>query len=169
MKTTNQILILLAVLSLMSCHQLHVVTLYVDTENIDQSSIDTNAHFGQPMRIANKHYLTNVKKGDWIIWQGWDTSDKPNKVSITAIEHDSGDNIIDQKEVNTKNISNQQNSISFPKVFGKIKIVAGPGKKKDGEGNTITRYYLEEKYKLKFKVSNKPDDEFTIDPKIRSQ
>lgn len=150
MKTTNRILILMAVMSFMACkNQMHVVTLYVKTAEIEQNSIEANANFDQPLGIANRDFITNVRRGDLIIWQGQSTSNPEHSVNITSIEHVSGDKIIGQKSVKTKMMNNKQ-------VFRKID--ARPGREK---------VYLEEKYNLKFTVSNK-EGIFIIDPKIRS-
>ncbi len=155
MKTTYQLLILMVVISLMSCRgQLHVVTLYVETTQIDQTSIAQHASFGQPVGIANEDFITNVRKGDLVIWQGLSTSDTTHMVTIESIKHESGDFLINQKVTNT----NRAKKMNYKKFFRKI--VARP---------TRDQPYAQEKYSLKFKVSNKPDlDPFKIDPKIRS-
>ncbi len=63
MKKIQSLLILIAVICLTACRsQLHVVTVYVDTTQIDQSSIDQYVTFGQPAGIANKEFITNVRK-----------------------------------------------------------------------------------------------------------
>jgi len=156
MKTTNLILILMAVISLMSCGQLHVVTLYVDTTQIDQSSIDQHANFGQRDGIANKDFITNVRRGDKIIWQGVSTSNPLDTVKITSIDHVSGAKIFERKL-----------SILYPKSLTKMpgfvkelfagKIIMKPGN---------LQQYIEEEYSLDFTVTNKGT--FQIDPKIRS-
>ena len=155
MKTTNSLLILMAVMSFMACkNQMHVVTLYVDTTQIDQSSIDQNVSFGQPAGIANEDFITNVRKGDLVIWQGLSTSDKSHMVTISSIKHESGDYLIDQKVAKT----NRAKKMNIKQFFRKI-----------GAKPTREQPYAEEKYSLKFKISNKPDlDPFEIDPKIRS-
>ncbi|MGI9546979.1 MAG: hypothetical protein ACR2MM_07075 [Flavobacteriaceae bacterium] len=153
MKTTNLILILMAVLGLMSCHQLHYVTLYVDTTNFNPNDIETHASFGQRANIPNEHFVTNVRRGDKVIWNGISTTDTTHTVSISEIEHESGDHILSKGGV----IPGA--SISpIPLVFGKTKIVAKPARGMS---------YLQEKYSIKFELSNTPGT-FTIDPKIRS-
>lgn len=155
MKTTNALLILMAVMSLMACNsQLHVVTLYVDTTQIDESSIAQHVSFGQPAGIANEDFITNVRKGDLVIWQGLSTSNTSHKVTISSIKHESGAFILKEKPAKTKRAL-KMNYIQLIR-----KIAAKP---------TREQPYAEEKYSLIFKVSNKPDlDPLAIDPKIRS-
>ncbi|MGB5203842.1 hypothetical protein [Eudoraea sp.] len=154
MKTTNLILILMAVMGLMSCGQLHVVTLYVDTTQIDQSSIDQHASFGQLSGIPNNYFTTNVRKGDRIIWQGVSISNPSDTVKITSIDHVSGARIYapkSLKRIKRGIVIKGTDEI----VVGTIKI--GPGG---------LEQYIEEKYSLDFTVTNKGT--FIIDPKIRS-
>ena len=155
MKTTRSLLIFMSSMSLMACkNQMHVVTLYVDTSQIDQSSIAQHVSFGQPAGIANKDFITNVRKGDLVIWQGLSTSDKSHLVTISSIKHESGDYLINQRVANT----NRAKKMNYKQFFRKIG--ARPNKEQP---------YAEEKYSLKFKVTNKPDlGPFEIDPKIRS-
>lgn len=155
MKTTHSLLILVALMCLMACSsQLHVVTLYVDTTQIDQSNIAQNASFGQPLGIANEDFITNVRKRDKIIWQGLSTSDKSHKVTISSIKHESGDFLLGQIPA----ISKRAKKMNYNKFIRKI--IAKPGRE---------QAYAEEKYSLKFEVSNKPElGPFEIDPKIRS-
>ncbi len=155
MKTTNSLLILIAVMSLMACSsQLHVVTLYVNTTQIDQSNIAQHASFGQPAGIANEDFITNVRKRDKIIWQGLSTSDTSHKVTISSIKHESGDFLIGQIPA----ISNRAKKMNYNKFIRKI--IAKP---------TREQAFAEEKYSLKFEVSNKIElGPFEIDPKIRS-
>lgn len=155
MKTTHSLLILVAVMSLMACgSQLHVVTLYVDTTQIDQGSIAQHVSFGQPSGIANEDFITNVRKGDIVIWQGLSTSDKSHMITISSIMHESGDYLIGQKDPKSNRV-NKMNYQNFSRKIG-----ARPGREQP---------YAEEKYSIQFKVSNKPDlGQFKIDPKIRS-
>ena len=101
MKTTNRLLILTAILCLVACktkfpftifsNQVHVVTLYVNTNNIDQTNIEQNANFGQAPGISNEEYTTYVKRGDIVIWRGVSINDPLDIVNITIIEHDTKD------------------------------------------------------------------------------
>jgi hypothetical protein len=156
MKTTHQLLILMVVISLMSCRgQLHVVTLYVDTAQIDQTSIDQHASFGQPAGIANKDFTTHVRKRDRIIWDAVSISNPSDEVKITAINHISGERIFERKMFYT---GSDVDKI----VAGANKIVAGKIKKRPN--NKMA--YIIEKYGLEFSVSNK-DGIFKIDPVLK--
>jgi hypothetical protein len=164
MKTTNLLLILVIVMSLMSCGQLHVVTLYVDTKEIKKDNIDINndslnkyAHFNQPKGISNKHFTTHVRRGDRIIWDAVSSSNPSDEVKIIAINHISGEIILKRKSPTSQ-------TQSFTTKSGIVKtLFAGTIKKKPVERYT----YIEEIYEIKFTVTDK-EGTFTIDPKIRS-
>ena len=157
----------MVVMSLMACSsQLHVVTLYVDTTQIDQDNIDANAHFGQRVGIANKDFTTDVRKRDIVIWQGVSTSDTLHMVTITSIKHESGDYLIDQRVAKT-NRANQRVAKTNRakkmnnKQFIRKKIVARPSREQP---------FAKEKYTLKFTVFNnktKRNGTFQIDPVIK--
>ncbi|MGB5461654.1 MAG: hypothetical protein WBM91_16495 [Eudoraea sp.] len=158
MKTTNQILIVLAVMSLMACkNQMHVVTLYVDTTNIEQGNIATNANFGQPTGISNEDFTTHVRKGDLIIWQGQSISNPDHIVKITSIEHEEGKRIIERKPFKAIKSKDGLVNIKGSDELVRAKVTLGPGREEA---------YIKEKYILKFTVSNK-DDTFTIDPGVQ--
>ena len=154
MKTTNLILILIVVVSLMSCkNQMHVVTLYVDTANIIKNSIDEYANFNQPKGISNEDFTIHVRKGDLVIWNALSISDEPVEVNITAIIDEPGprDDDPDKKYVNFfdgKTLSPD-----------KIKTRTVIGTLKNGKPGDI------QKYKLHFTVKDKVDT-FIIDPKM---
>ena len=153
MKTTYQILILMAIMSLMACgSQLHVVTLYVDTAQIDQNTIDANAHFGQRAGIANSDFTTHVRKRDRVIWLGVSTSNPSDSVNITSIVHVSGEKLFERKPLKRMVLKSGFGNNRI--VVGTIKI--GPGKQKQ---------YIQEKYSLNFSVTNKGT--FQIDPVIK--
>ncbi|MGB5499785.1 MAG: hypothetical protein WBM77_12725 [Maribacter sp.] len=159
MKTTNRILILMAVISFMACkNQMHVVTLYVNTDNIKQGSIDANANFNQPVGIANKDFITNVRKGDMVIWQGMSVSDPEHKVSITSIEPVEGERLFKLKSFNGQKVNN-----NLVGKKGYNEQVAVTIKLKPGNDEA----YVKEKYNLKFTVSNKAGT-FIIDPYIKA-
>jgi len=174
MKTTNQILILMAIISLMSCGQLHVVTLYVDTTQIDQSSIDQHASFGQPAGISNQDFKTNVRKGDRIIWQGVSINNPSDTVKITSINYVSGAAIIGPKtsKKSRSRLSSTTGTSSTtviapitnpPKIkIGSDEVVIGKIKMKPGN----LKQYIEEKYSIDFTVTNKGT--FQIDPVMRA-
>lgn len=156
MKTTNLLLILVAVMSLVSCGQLHVVTLYVDTANIEQATIAANANFGQPTGISNEDYTTHVRRRDRIIWDAVSISDPSEVVEITSINHISGDRIFERKTGIIQPESFSWNGITQLLVATKIKTRPGTQKA-----------YLKEKYGLEFKVAGK-EGTFLIDPVIKA-
>ena len=159
MKTTNLILILTAVLSLMSCGQLHVVTLYVDTTQINQSSIAQHASFGQPTGITNEDFTTHVRSGDKIIWEGVSISNPSDKVEITSINHISGDRIFVIKR--RSSASTTPLLTTTPGVAGSL--FKGAIRKKPRKPRT----FLLEKYGIEFMVTGK-EDTFVIDPVIKA-
>ena len=152
MKTTNLILILMAIMSLMACkNQMHVVTLYVDTAEIEQSTIDQYANFGQPKGIANKDFTTYVRNGDMVIWNAVSISDPSDEVNITAIIDEPGADYLNKKYINffdrtTLNADITRKGI----VIGTIK---------NGKSGDV------QKYGLKFTVKDK-EGTFSIDPKM---
>lgn len=158
MKTTKQFSILMAIVllsfSINSCkkptleipdYQIHKITLYVDTDNIDQQNKDSTCNFGQEAGISNEDYLLEVNLGDAIIWEG-KSSSSPNTdlVKIKKIKYDKHVKILNKDELDGETI-----------VFGTVKN----GKKGD-----------EEKYMIQFTVFNKGikrNGNFKIDPKLR--
>jgi len=157
MKTASQILMLMAVISFMSCGQLHVVTLYVNTNDIEIGNEELYANFDQPDGIMNKNFITTVRKGDQIIWKGQSISDPDHVVKITSIEHKDGKEIFELKPF--KKIKGKDGYVNkdFSDELVKGKVTLGPSKKEA---------YIIEHYTLKFTVSNKSGT-FTIDPEIR--
>ena len=176
MKTTNRILILMAVLSLIACKNkpvpaiagpalvgaffqssvpsVHVITLYVNTDDIDTHNIDENADFGQASHIPNKEYTTYVRKGDIIIWTGVSTTNKLDVVNITQINHEGGPSLFG------KNVLNGNKDV--PEVVVGI-ITKVPEMDKDSLPDP-------EKYKLKFTIMNEGKEHngtLTIDPKLQ--
>jgi hypothetical protein len=158
MKTTNLILVLLAMGSLMACkNQIHVVTLYVDTTNITQATVDLHANFNQPQGISNEDFTTHVRKGDLIIWKGKSISNPDDIVKITAIDHDKGKEIIQPKPFKYIKIKGGLVPIQGSDELVRGKVALGPGRKEA---------YINEKYILEFTVSNK-EGTFTIDPEVQ--
>ncbi len=151
MKTTSRLLFfLLAVVSLVSCkNQLHVVTLYVDTDQIQLSNTDQHANFGQPLGISNTDFTTHVRKGDRVIWQGVSISNPADQVKITSINYVSGERLFQRISLSGKRGGDEM-------VTGAIKM--RPGK---------FEAYLKEKYSINFTLSNKAGT-FNIDPVIKA-
>lgn len=160
MKTTNQILILLAVMSLMACkNQLHVVTLYVNTEDITEGNENEHAHFDQPVGIKNKNFITNVRKGERIIWQGQSISDTTHIVKITSIKikPEEGEEIFELKPFKARKVKGDPVSITGSDELIRAKVTLGPGR---------DEAYIIQKYNLEFTLSNKSGT-FTIDPEVK--
>jgi hypothetical protein len=109
MKKTQALLIFVAIMSLMACKEstapqlkssdlpiniyssnVHVITLYVNTAEINNGNIDETTNFGQADSISNKKYTTHVRKGDLVIWKGVSVSDPLDIVNISSINHQGG-------------------------------------------------------------------------------
>jgi len=184
MKTTNRILILMAVLSLMACKDkelpqkinpesqveidgVHVITLYVNTTDIKKTdSIEKDgivvrpglrkyANFGQASDISNEDYTINVKKGDVVIWRGVSITDSLlDVVNINSINHQGGTSLFG------KNVLKGNEDV--PEVVVGI-VTKGP----EMDNDTLLD---SEKYLLKFTVFNngiKRNGTFNIDPKLQ--
>jgi len=160
MKTTNLILILIVAVSLMACkNQLHVVTLYVNTKDITKGNENEHANFDQPVGIENKNFITNVRKGERIIWQGQSISDTTHIVKITSIEikPEEGEEIFKLKPFNTRKVNGDPVGIPGSDELIRAKVTLGPGR---------DSAYIIQKYKLEFTISNKGGT-FTIDPEVK--
>ena len=160
MKTTNQLLFLLAIVGLMSCkNQLHVVTLYVNTDDIEIGKEELYASFDQPDGIENKKFITNVRKGERIIWQGQSISDTTHIVKITSINiiPEEGKEIFKLKPFRTITINGDPVGIPGSDELIRAKVTLGPGRDKA---------YIIQKYNLEFTLSNK-DGTFNIDPEVK--
>ncbi len=168
MKTTYRMLILLVALNFTACkeksvpeltspelpvtiysNQIHVITLYVNTTDIQKPNIGDYANFRQSSDISNEDYTTHVRKGDIVIWRGVSTTDSLDVVNITSINHHGG-----------------------PKLFDK-NVLKGNGGDNEVVVGVITKGPVEEKekYVLHFTVKRNGEPQihpFKIDPKIRS-
>lgn len=124
-----------------------MITLEVDTENINADNIDETATFGQPSETKNKDFTLEVSMGDVIIWQGAATQSSGGLVRIKLFRHDDG-----VKLLGTGRISDQNNT---GVIVGRVQ---------DGVPGDI------EKYSLKFEVRKRGSQEwteYTIDPKLK--
>jgi hypothetical protein len=161
MKKVSQILIVMAIMSLMSCGQLHVVTLYVDTSQIEQSNTDQYVHFGQPDGISNKDFTTHVRRGDKIIWEAVSISESKEPVKIDSIYHISGEEIFRRKSSGVTIPWLTTNS-SLPEANGIPRVLfAGTIKKRPSE----QRAFLWEKYGIAFTID---EVSYNIDPMIKA-
>ncbi len=127
----------------------HVITLQVNTNQIEVGNVNQVSTFGQASDISNEDFTIVVKPGDIIMWKGV-SSDAPDtdKVMIHSINHEGGARIFSKNTLK----DNRQNP-------GVVLGVVSEGK--DGD---------EHKYKLSFKVLNngtKRGGTFHIDPKIQ--
>lgn len=160
MKTTNQLLFLLAIVGLMSCkNQLHVVTLYVNTNDIELDKEEENANFDQPVGIENINFITNVRKGEHIIWQGQSISNPEHIVRIKSIKikPGQGEEIFKLKPFKTRTVDGNTVGIEGSDELIRAKVTLGPGRDKA---------YIIQKYNLEFTLSNKGGT-FNIDPEVK--
>ena len=151
MKTTNQFLILFAIVllsfSFNSCKNDNkkskdiTITLHVDTENVKQNNTSTTCNFGQPANISNEEYLVKANVGDNITWVGSAIPPSEGNVIITKIVHQGGPNVFDRNEIS-----------------GNGKLVIGKLKNKTKKDSLY-------KYKIFFKVNGK-EQQYHIDPKL---
>lgn len=161
MKTTNQLLFLLAIVVLISCkNQLHVVTLYVNTEDIQQGNEEMNANFDQPIGIENKNFITSVRKGERIIWQGQSISNPEHIVKITSIKikPEGEEGIFELKPFKTIKVNGDPVGIKGSDELIKGKVISKPGR---------DEAYITQEYSLEFTLSNKGGT-FKIDPVMKA-
>jgi len=123
------------------------ITLYVDTDNVNQSNLKATCNFGQPSGVSNEEYVTEVNFDDKITWVGVSTSNTKVKVKIKKIEYVSDDEILTKRK--------NRNSWFSRVVKGKVKSADDDIK----QGDT-------EKYLIEFKVKG-IKERFIIDPKLR--
>jgi len=124
-----------------------VVTLNVNTGQIDNKNLSTTCNFGQDQNIPNEDFTIEVNVGDSITWHGVSsTSPDTDIVEITKIKYAKGKNI-----------------------FGKDDLL--PGKNNKIAGKALSKTTAEDiyKYDISFTVTNngtKRNGTFKIDPKI---
>lgn len=73
----------------------HIITLYVDTENITNQTVAEHSDFGQEDGVSNEEYLVTVNLGDTIIWKGVPKSIETDVVNITSINYQGGSRAFD--------------------------------------------------------------------------
>jgi len=158
MKTTNRFLILIAIVlvsfSFNSCNRNKsdttgtTITLYVDTDNINQQNKDSTniSNFGQASGVSNEDFTTDVELGDDVIWVGVSSSSpETDEVYITRIKHKHGKEFFKNIELTGKK-----------KVRGKVE-----------NKDLMKGDYM--KYSIKFTVLKKGSNskkQFIIDPKL---
>ncbi len=177
MKKSQPLLIIIALMSLMACqvktapelkwselpitiysNNIHVITLYVNTAEINNGNIDKYANFRQSDTISNMDYTTHVRKGDIVIWKGVSVSDPLDIVNISSINHQGGPKLFNKNVLNGNGGDDQgANEV----VIGVV--TKGP-ERKDGTSQD------KEKYVLHFKVKRNgkpPVQPYKIDPYIK--
>jgi len=162
MKTTNRLLILMAIVLLVfivtSCNQCqsakeHTITLNVNTAQIVKPNINDYCDFGQDSNISNEDYTIKAKVGDIITWKGL-TSTEGDVVNIVSINHIGGKNIFGKTNL-------KGNGEDPELVVGKVLNSTYD------KGNKKHDLY---KYTIKFTVINngvQRNGTFHIDPKIQ--
>ncbi len=128
-----------------------VVTLNVDTGQIDKKNASASCDFGQAEGISNEDYTIVVNVGDVITWVGVSSSSpETDVVDITKIKYVRGKNI-----------------------FGKDLDTADKGKHQKVSAQVLASTAIEGDYKydISFTVTNngvKRNGTFHIDPKIQA-
>ena len=153
MKTKFQLVALLMVMlicpaTLLQAQEVHVVTLNVNTGEINNNNVNDVSDFGQSADISNRDFTIEVSLGDIVVWKGVSTSPENDSVMIDAINHEGGARVFDR---NTLKDDPQNPGV----VVGKV---------------TAGRRGDEEKYKISFKVFEngvQKGGTYHIDPKIR--
>jgi hypothetical protein len=155
MKKANQLLVLVAIISLSISNtsyaqEEHIITLYVNTTQItNQNEFQVSYFDGQEEDTDTRNFTIYVNPGDRIIWQGISSTSADNDVvNIKSINYEGGNNVFEQNVLN-----NDRDSPGT--VIGVVK--------NGTEG-------FEEKYKISFTVFNngvKRQGTFHIDPKIK--
>ncbi|MUP44661.1 hypothetical protein E0K83_02750 [Gramella sp. BOM4] len=152
MKTKFQLSILLVVILIASttlnAQQTHVITLNVDTSEINNDNVNQVSNFGQPADVSNKEYTINVSLGDTVVWRGNSTFSEDDLVLVEAINHEGGARVFRQNTLRDD-----------PDNPGVVVGVVSEGREGD-----------EEKYKISFRVMNNGERRggtYHIDPKIR--
>ena len=132
---------------------IHEITLYVNTSEITQGTIDKYASFRQPYYITNEEYTTYVEEGDIVIWRGVSLTDTLDIVNIVRIQHEAGRKLLGKNVI-------QGNGGEPEMVVGLVRDAP--------EGEVMGP--KEEKYKIMFDVYNngvKRNGTFQIDPKLK--
>ena len=147
---------LLAITALLLCTFLSsfaqetvVITLNVNTGQIDNKNLASTCNFGQDDGISNEDYTVVVNVGDNIVWEGVSTSSEDDIVNITMIKYVGGKNIFG------KDLGPDGND---PKQKVRGKVLSST------DGNAY-------KYDISFTVINngvKRNGTFHIDPKIQT-
>ena len=127
----------------------HVITLNVNTSDIQNPNLNDYCNFGQEEGISNEDYTIVASVGDTIIWRGVSSSSDNDEVLIVSINH--------------------QGNQGGRDIFGRNRLQG-----EDGEVRAVIQASTEDeedyKYMLSFRVLNNGERRggvFNIDPKIR--
>lgn len=127
----------------------HVITLYVNTSDIQNPNLNDYCNFGQDEGISNEDYTIEVSVGDTIVWVGQSNSNDTDQVLIESINH--------------------QGDQGGRDVFGQ-NVLRGENGEVRGTIQFSTEGQADYKYMLSFRVLNNGEPRggvFNIDPKIR--
>ncbi|MDH3323911.1 MAG: inclusion body family protein [Flavobacteriaceae bacterium] len=155
MKSTNQLFILIAVITLLFgsnaySQNVKIVTLNVNTATVNKDNLATTCNFGQTDGSSNEDFTITVDVGDIIIWQGVSSvNNSTDYVDIKYVKYVKGPNIFDRGQINGNG--------------NKREKVVATARREATKGN-------EYKYKIKFTVYDSDGNkkgEYHIDPKIQ--
>jgi hypothetical protein len=125
-----------------------VITLTVNTPEIDDQNINDQCTFGQPAEISNEDFTIEAAVGDTIVWQGY-TEATGDQVLIESINHE-GDR-------------------GGRDIFGQNTLQGEDGVVR-GTILSTTEEGADYKYKITFRVIREGNNRrgvYHIDPKIR--
>jgi hypothetical protein len=127
-----------------------VITLNVDTANVDKQDVNASCNFGQDDSTSNEEFTVQANIGDTITWQGVSTNAPGTDiVNIVSINHEGGKNVFGQNVLRANNNTPQR-------VTGQVQFATPEGQ--------------DFKYKLSFTVTNNGKQRngmFHIDPKLQ--
>ncbi len=124
-----------------------IITLEVDTDNINQENIEETCTFGEPASVSIKDFTYEVQRNDVIIWEGKPAQEGNGLVRITEFRHDNGVELLGKRRI--------RDTDNTGVVVGRV-IAGQPGD--------------EEIYFIKFIVRKKGSqewNEYIIDPKLK--
>ena len=125
-----------------------VITLYVNTAQIDSRNVNASCNFGQEAGISNEEFTTDVNLGDSVTWQGVSANaPSTDVVNIVSINHEGGKNVFDENVLKSSGTPEKVTAIAKQRTAGGEKF----------------------KYKILFTVTNngsKRNGMFHIDPKL---
>lgn len=75
------------------------IKLYVNTQSIDEKSIDEKCNFNQPIGVSNEDYTVNLGVGDTVIWEGVSLDSTDDLVTITDVQFTGGSDIFGGKGI----------------------------------------------------------------------